>query len=160
MPVERDNRGRLSGRRAWHCHSPQNIYSLKSTCCVLSAQESTMFTVVNAGNFTIQHSIHDIIDWWCSYWHIWYSNWCTQCSCPCKQKRLLYISILPQYQLWEIIPYQVSSWKLHTIDHNGSIRLLIDTWLNMLMFNVRVHDILHFKVQNMLPPVAVSWRRR
>ena len=55
-----------------HCHSPQTTYSSKSTCCVLSAQESAMRVVVYADRLTTLHSIVDIIDWSWRYWQIWY----------------------------------------------------------------------------------------
>ena len=137
-------------RRASHCHSPQTTYSSKSTCCVLLyiwAQKSAMHVVVYADRLTAQHSIVDISDWSWSYWQICYPSWHVECFWPAlaahKISSASHSSVLPQHPRWEIVPYRVG-WNHLAIDFRGSICLLIDTWLNMLMFNANEYGMFNF----------------
>ena len=52
-------------------------------------------------------------------------------------------SVLPQHPQWEIVPYRVD-WTHHTIDYPGSVCLLIDTWLYMILLNTNVYLIFNF----------------
>ena len=52
-------------------------------------------------------------------------------------------SVLQQHPQWEIVPYRVG-WNHLTIDFGGSVCFLIDTWINMLMFNASEYGMFNF----------------
>ena len=130
-------------RRTSPCHSPQTTYSSKSTCCVLSAQKTAMYVVVYADRLTTQHSIDDISDWSWSYWQICYPSWHVKCFWPALAAHKISSAVLPQHPRREIVPYRVG-WNHLTIDFRGSVCPLIDSWLNMLMFNASEYGMFNF----------------
>ena len=101
-----------------HCHSPQTTYSSKSTCCVLSAQESAMRVVVYADRLTTLHSIVDIIMKLLA--NLVSHRTCRMllgCSVASHEiSSVSHTSVLPQHPRWKIVPYRIG-WNHHTIDY-------------------------------------------
>ena len=123
------------------------IHQNQPVSCVLSAQKPAMYVVVYADRLRAQHSIVDITDWSWSYWQICYPSWHVECFWPAlaahKISPASHTSVLPQHPRWEIVSYRVG-WNHLTIDFRGSVCPLIDTWLNMLMFNASEYGMFNF----------------